>query len=150
MNALLSIKPKYVEEILKGNKKYEFRKSIFKYKDELEIVYIYSTSPVKKIVGSFTIKSIIEGHPKLLWDRFEDVSGISRKDFFTYFGDRIKGYAIEIGDLQVFEMPADPKILIPGFVPPQSYCYLKGERFNGLNTNLFQKRESINRKINSY
>jgi len=28
MNVLLSIKPKYVEEIKKGNKKYEFRKSL--------------------------------------------------------------------------------------------------------------------------
>lgn len=150
MNAILSIKPKYVEEILKGNKKYEFRKSIFKHKDQIEMIYIYSTSPEKKIVGTFIIKSIIEGHPKLLWERFQDESGISREDFFSYFADRKKGFAIEIGDLHVLEIPVDPKILIPDFVPPQSYCYLRGIRFNELNSNLFQKGETIDRKINSH
>ena len=32
MNVLLSIKPKYVDEILAGKKIFEFRKSIFKKK----------------------------------------------------------------------------------------------------------------------
>ncbi len=43
MNVLLSIRPKYVEEIIKGNKRYEFRKSIFK--KNVEEVWIYATSP---------------------------------------------------------------------------------------------------------
>jgi len=46
MNVLLSIRPKYVEEIIKGNKRYEFRKSIFK--KNVEEVWIYATSPTKK------------------------------------------------------------------------------------------------------
>ena len=33
MDVLLSIKPKYVDAILKGEKKYEFRKIIFKNKN---------------------------------------------------------------------------------------------------------------------
>jgi predicted transcriptional regulator len=74
MNVLLSIKPKYVEEILNGNKKYEFRKSIFKCKEKLEMIYIYSSSPVKKVVGAFVIESIIEDHPKVLWEKFKQFS----------------------------------------------------------------------------
>ena len=58
MNVLLSIKPKYVKGIMNGNKRYEFRRSIFRCREDIELVYIYSTSPVKKIVGVFTIKSI--------------------------------------------------------------------------------------------
>jgi type I restriction enzyme S subunit len=57
MNVLLSIKPKYANQIVKGNKKYEFRKSVFKNRD-LEMVYIYSSSPVKRIIGAFAIKMI--------------------------------------------------------------------------------------------
>ena len=53
MNVLLSIRPKYVEEIIKGNKRYEFRKSIFK--KNVEEVWIYATSPTKKIVGTFSV-----------------------------------------------------------------------------------------------
>ena len=51
MNALISIKPKYVEEIINKNKKYEYRKSIFK--KDIDKVYIYSTRPNKQIVGYF-------------------------------------------------------------------------------------------------
>ena len=123
MNVLLSAKPKYVKEIMNGNKKYEFRKSIFRCKDDIELVYVYSTSPVKKIVGVFTIETIIEDHPKNLWDNFKEFSGIEEEEFFNYFGERKKGFAIEIGELEVFEDPIDPKISIPGFVPPQSFCY---------------------------
>jgi len=47
MNVLLSIKPKYASQIIEGNKRYEFRKSVFKNRD-LDMVYIYSSSPVKR------------------------------------------------------------------------------------------------------
>jgi predicted transcriptional regulator len=53
MNVLLSIKPKYVKAILNGTKKYELRKSAFRCKEDIERVYIYATSPVKKIVGIY-------------------------------------------------------------------------------------------------
>ncbi len=132
MNVLLSIKPKYVEKILNGNKKYELRKVIFKCREKLEMVYIYSSSPVKKIVGAFVIENIIEDHPEVLWAQFKEFSGINNeKEFFNYFGANKKGFAIEIGELEVFESPADPRILIPGFVPPQSFCYIGDNIFRG-------------------
>ena len=125
MNVLLSIKPKYVEEIIKGNKRYEFRKSIFRCREDVELVYVYSTSPVKKIVGVCTIETIIEDHPKNLWESFREFSGIGEAEFFSYFGGRKKGFAIGIGNVEVFEDPIDPKISIPGFVPPQSFRYVE-------------------------
>ena len=127
MNVLLSIKPKYVEEIMNGNKKYEFRKSIFRCREDVELVYIYSTSPVKKIVGVFTIETIIEDHPRKLWESFRDFSGIGEEEFFSYFGGNKKGFSIGIGDVEVFEDPIDPKISIPGFVPPQSFRYVEAQ-----------------------
>ncbi len=132
MNVLLSIKPKYVEEIFKGNKKYEFRKLVFRRRGARDVVYIYSTSPVKKIVGAFTIETIIEDHPKVLWDRFKDFSGIIEEEFFGYFGDNEKGFAIEIGEIEIFERPTDPRFFIPDFVPPQSFCYMNENIFRGL------------------
>jgi predicted transcriptional regulator len=137
MNVLLSIKPKYVEEIFKGNKKYEFRKSIFRLTDELERVYIYSTSPVKKIVGTFTIETIIEDHPKALWKKFKDFSGISKNEFFNYFGANKKGYAIAIGEIEIFDCPSDPRIFIPDFVPPQSFRYIDKKILRGINGTTF-------------
>jgi predicted transcriptional regulator len=44
MKALLSIKPEFVDKIISGEKKYEYRKRIFKQK--IEAVVIYCTMPV--------------------------------------------------------------------------------------------------------
>ena len=126
MNVLLSIKPKYVEEIIKRNKEYEFRRSIFRCREDIEMVYMYSTSPVKKIVGRFRIESIIEDHPKNLWESFRDFSGVEVEEFFNYFGDKETGFAIKIKEVEVFKEPIDPKISIPNFTPPQSFCYIDG------------------------
>ena len=120
---LLSIKPKYVKEILSGAKQYEFRKQIFK-NAFTKTVFIYSSSPQKKIVACFRVGKIVEGHPDYLWEHFWDVSGLSEQEFFDYFSDRDTGYAIRIDELVEFPKPVDPHILIERFVAPQSFCYV--------------------------
>jgi predicted transcriptional regulator len=122
MKALLSIKPKYVEQIIKGNKKYEFRKLIFKQK--VDRIYIYSSAPTKKIIGHFTLSKTIEKSPKELWKELRAVSGISERDFFQYFMGKKKGFAIKIDCLELFDEPIDPQKHIKNFIPPQSFCYL--------------------------
>ena len=127
MNVLLSIKPKYVEEIKKGNKKYEFRKSFFSKKNakEIEKIYIYSSSPVKKIVAKFVLSVILEDHPKVLWEKCKDFSGINEVEYFKYYEKREKGFAIKISGLTFFEQPIDPKSIFPNFMAPQSFCYIE-------------------------
>ncbi|RZN34412.1 MAG: hypothetical protein EF813_09920 [Methanosarcinales archaeon] len=122
MNVLLSIRPKYVNEIVNGNKKYEFRKSVFRKRGNINKVYIYASSPVKRIVGAFTIETIIEEHPEELWRICKDSSGIAEVEFFDYFRNKDKGYAIKIGALELFD-PVNPKDRVPDFIPPQSFCY---------------------------
>ncbi len=123
MNVLLSIKPRFVEEILNGTKRYEFRKTVFKSSGSLEKIYIYSSAPVKRIVASFMVDTIIEDHPKELWQKLRDFSGVTETDFFNYFGFRDRGYAIKIKDLQIFAKPLNPKDIRKDFLPPQSFCY---------------------------
>lgn len=121
---LLSIKPKYVKEILSGVKQYEFRKQIFK-NESVKTVYIYSTSPQKRIVARFRLGKIVKEHPDYLWEQYCDVSGISEREFFEYFSDRDTGYAIRIEELERFEEPIDPHTVIDQFVAPQSFRYVK-------------------------
>ena len=127
MNVLLSIKPKYVEEIKKGNKKYEFRKSFLNKKNinKIEKIYIYSSSPVKMIVARFVLSVIIEDHPKILWEKCKNFSGIDKIEYFKYFGKYEKGLAIKISELKFFKKPIDPKFVFPNFVAPQSFCYIE-------------------------
>jgi predicted transcriptional regulator len=49
MKAILSIKPKFVEEIISGRKRFEFRRRIFKKK--ISTILVYSSSPIQKFVG---------------------------------------------------------------------------------------------------
>lgn len=130
MNVLLSIKPKYVDEIIKGKKKYEFRKSVFKYIEESDRVFIYSSSPVKKIVGSFSVGQIVEENPKKIWERFKDGAGITREDFYKYFKNRRRGFAISIENLKIFKEPLDPLTIKQDFFPPQSFYYIKEDFFH--------------------
>ncbi|MDO9098828.1 MAG: hypothetical protein Q7U60_12000 [Candidatus Methanoperedens sp.] len=123
MNVLLSVKPKYAEEIRSGRKKYEFRRSVFK-KQNIERVYIYSTSPVSKIVAAFEIEQILNGSPEKIWKLCHKYAGISKKDFFAYFKNSDTAYAIEIGNVNSFPVPIDPCHVIENFVPPQSFYYL--------------------------
>ena len=124
MNVILSIRPKYAELILSGAKKYEFRKSIFNNK-HVEEAYIYATSPIKRIVGVFKIGGIIRASPEDLWDQLGHLSGMNKAEFFDYFQHVKIGFAIEIKHVEIFDAPCDPKDLIPGLIPPQSFCYLR-------------------------
>lgn len=122
MSVLLSIKPKYIEQIENGSKLYEFRKVIFK--QDTEEIYIYATAPIKQIVGKFCIDEIIEDTPQNLWHSFRRNAGINKNDFFEYFSGKDKGYAIKIKSFISFKKPIDPYQENPNFVPPQSYAYI--------------------------
>ncbi len=123
MNVLLSIKPTFVERIFNGEKLYEFRKVIFK-KDKIDHIYIYSSYPVKKIVGRFEIGGIIEDSPDRLWETCNGSSGLNYQEFFSYFSDKDRGYAIQIKDLVKFESPIEPQEILDNFTAPQSFCYI--------------------------
>ncbi len=123
MNVLLSIKPEFAYKIVNGHKKYEFRRVIFKRSKIKGTVYIYASSPVKKIIGTFKIEDVIEDKPEALWARFKEEAGIEKEMFFEYFKEREKGFAIKIKEVKAFD-PTDPKTIKPNFVPPQSFSYI--------------------------
>ncbi len=123
MNVLLSVKPKYAEKIVEGKKKYEFRRAIFKIQN-IEKVYIYSSSPVSKIVAAFEIKKILKDSPEKIWILCQKNAGISKKDFFDYFKNSEQAFAIEIGSVDSFKEHIDPFEVIENFKPPQSFYYL--------------------------
>jgi len=83
MNILLSVKPEYAEKILEGKKKYEFRRIIFK-RNDIQKVYIYSTSPISKIIASFEIEQILKDSPEKIWKLCQSM-GTSRKKIFCIF-----------------------------------------------------------------
>lgn len=134
MKIILSIKPEFVNEILIGRKRYEYRKSIFT--KDVESVIIYSTMPIGRIVGEFSIAKIETGSPEAIWDKTQQYAGISKSFFDNYFKNKSLGYAMKIRDLKVYEEPINPVEVMPSFVPPQSFRYVTDEEFLSWQINL--------------
>lgn len=117
MRVLLSIKPKYVEQIFAGNKLFEYRKVIFK--KNIDTIVIYETKPIGKIVGELKISRIYKDSPEQIWNKTSTYSDISKGDFFQYFRGKEVAYAIEFKKVIKYNKPID----IKGY-PPQSYKYI--------------------------
>lgn len=123
MKIILSIKPQYCEEIFAGEKRFEYRRKIFK--QSVESVLVYATSPICKIVGEFKIDRVLEDTPDSLWQKTSQYGGISHQLYNEYFHDTDTAYALVISNYQRYHQPLDPKVLDRNFVAPQSYRYLE-------------------------
>lgn len=122
MKVLMSIKPEFASKIFDGSKRYEFRRLIFKQPNVTKVV-VYASAPTQMVIGEFEIDSILEHHPKELWNRTREGAGISKDFFMEYFGKKDVGYAIRIKSSKLYRKP---KCLKADYhlKPPQSYLYL--------------------------
>ena len=127
-NILMSIKPEFAYKIFKGIKKFEYRKKVFN-KTGVK-VYVYASSPKKKIIGEFIVGNIICDTPEQLWERTKDGSGISEEFYFKYFKGKTKAYAIEVKNYILYDEPINPKDVIDNFVAPQSYMFINTLKLN--------------------
>lgn len=119
---LLSIKPEYVEKILQGEKKFEYRKRLAK--EDVSYIYVYSTAPSMKVVASVHIEGHLSDSPTALWEKTKASAGISRAKFRDYFRGCKTAYAYKLGKVEVFESPKN----LSDFgvaVAPQSFVYIK-------------------------
>jgi len=126
MDVLISIKPQYVKQIVMNQKKYEYRKAIFKEKN-ISKIYIYSTAPDKVIIGYFRYTGYLVGTPSEIWHLTKSYAGLSKEKFFIYFNNKNIAYALIISNFKIYQNPINPYKLNPDFVPPQSYMYIHGE-----------------------
>lgn len=89
---------------------------------------MYATSPLRKIVGLFSISEIIEATPEDLWRNYGELSGIeNRTRFMDYFSQKEHGYALKIENVSRLNSPIDPRDFIDDFRPPVSFMYVNGE-----------------------
>ena len=122
MQAVISIKPEFVKEIVNGRKRFEYRKSFLKKMPEK--CYIYATKPVGKVIGFFTIKKILRDDPEKIWKLTKEKAGITKDFFDQYYFERDKAVAIEIESVIVFKKPKDYKEIDSSGRVPQTYKIL--------------------------
>lgn len=123
MKVLLSIKPEFVKKIFSSEKRYEFRKVIFKNKDIKKVV-IYASSPVSKIVGEFTIETVVQDKPETIWKLTKNYSGVNEDYFKQYFKGKNKAYAIKFKRVVQYQKSIELNE-IGVKCAPQSFMYLK-------------------------
>jgi predicted transcriptional regulator len=129
VDLLMSITPVVGRRIMSGKKKYEYRRSIFR--KPVNRVYLYLSTPVRKIVGYFNYRGYMEGTIQEIWEATEKESAATRDGYLDYFVNANKAFAIRIDEFINYADPVDPwkvpsRTLGSGrFLPPQSFCYVK-------------------------
>lgn len=95
-NILLPISPVYADKILNGEKTYEFRKKLSK--KEIKKIYIYATSPIKKIIGEAEVLSRVSREKNDLWESCCDKAGVTHDFYLKYFSEQSEANAYIIGE----------------------------------------------------
>jgi len=129
-SVLISIYQQYADAILEGEKIIEFRKPQFP--DHVSRVYLYSTNPVKKVVGYFEVESVLRESPTHLWNRYGKRGSIGREDYFKYYENNNEACGILIKKVVRFKRPVELKELDDEMTVPQSFCYLGEDKIERL------------------
>lgn len=123
MKIILSIKPEFANKIFDGDKKFEFRRSIFKNKKVSKVI-VYASAPISKVIGEFEIGEILFKDLKSLWKETKNYSGITEDYFYDYFVGKENGFALEVKSFKRYEKDLCIKEAF-GKMPPQSFAYVE-------------------------
>ncbi len=130
LDAIISIKPRHVENIVSGFKTVELRtKSI-----NLPIgskLWIYTTKPVGRVEVSAEIKFIETLSPAKIWEKYSKDICITKEEFLSYTEGREHVTAIGLTDIESLCGSICLETLRnfeKGFQPPQFISKLYPER----------------------
>jgi predicted transcriptional regulator len=119
---LLSVKPFYAFNIMRGYKKWEFRRRIPKCK--VDSIVFYASAPWGQVVCEVEVLGLVAcDSAKSLWERTVDNRGIGYDAFVNYFRGSRWCYAFELGKVTIF----DGGLPLSAFGvkrAPQSFVYL--------------------------
>lgn len=120
---LLSVKPRFAEQIVAGTKTVEFRRSWAA--EPVGLAVVYSSSPVQRLVGIVEVEGAVLASPTSVWTKCRARGpGLERKELMDYLAGKDRAYGVLLGGLTLPAKPVAPKSLFKGFRAPQSYRYL--------------------------
>lgn len=118
----MSIKPEFINEIVSGNKCFEFRRVLFQRRD-ISTIVVYASSPISKVVGEFSFDDILTDHPDNIWQKTKEKSGITKSYFDSYFSGKDFANAIVINTFTAYDEPLSLSDINVKRAP-QSFCYI--------------------------
>ena len=119
---LMSINPEYVDKILSGSKKYEYRKIKAK-RNDIDKIIIYSTYPIMKVVAEVDIEEILEDTPENIWKQTKNESGVSKQFYDKYYNNKEIAVAYKLGKIKKYKKPKMLTDIGINYIP-QSFAYL--------------------------
>ena len=128
-DALISIKPKYVDRILSGQKIVEIRSRKVNLTNNAKL-WIYTTLPKASIQTIAYVKHVDIDSPELIWEKHRESIGISENSFKQYVNGSNKISAIVTKGIQ--RLPIEISLeeirdIVPGFQPPQFLKFMRDD-----------------------
>jgi predicted transcriptional regulator len=129
-DAIISIKPRHVENILSGAKKVELRTR----KINLPVgsrLWVYTTLPVGNVSLYAEISFIVNISPGEIWSEYKDQLCLSKEEFDDYTKGRRTVSAIGLNNIKVLDESICLKKMREheeNFQPPQFFSILSPER----------------------
>ena len=126
---IISLKPCYADLVFEGLKKVELRRRIASQISDRD-VFIYVSSPARKLRGGFRVGQVWEGSPEAVWSIVAELAALDRQEFDAYFQGQTVAYALEVTNVWEYQSPVGLSWLrdrLDDFVVPQSWRYAKTE-----------------------
>jgi predicted transcriptional regulator len=96
---VISVKSKFVERILAGEKAAELRRRAPRINPGCRI-WIYTTAPEATVMLRVTVDRVVTGSPTEIWSKHRNALGVSIDEFETYFADADSACAILFSGVQ--------------------------------------------------
>lgn len=123
---LMSIKPKYAQAIIRGEKTIELRRHIPPIGPQ-DIIVFYESSPIQRVTFYCRVLEILSMPPQELWDKYSCLFGITKEDYDVYFGNRPTAYGIRLQEVHIFSSQMKISDISQELSAPQSFRYISPE-----------------------
>ena len=123
---MLSVRPRFAKAIIDGHKTVDVRRQRPNVRPGT-LGFVYSSSPMQAVIGSFRVDNIFSGTPEKLWLMARDKACMAREDFDKYFAGIDMGHGIVISCVKKLQRPirlSHLRAIWPGCKPPRSFGYL--------------------------
>jgi len=128
-HVLISIKPKYVDQIINGEKLVEIRRRRVLFEPGT-VIWIYATQPRASIVGFAIVRRIDTDDAERIWSRSAKKIAISKRVYLEYVAGAPIVSAIHLSHVNELDDAVsleEIRSIVRGFNPPQFFHYLQGQ-----------------------
>ena len=128
-NVLIAIRPGWADQILSGNKKWEYRRVALRFGTAGKLI-LYASGELHAIIGEATIERIIVEPIEILIAHTVNEVPETAEDLRIAFAGREVGCAIKVRNPVKYNTQitlSEIRKQIPNFMPPQGFYYVTDE-----------------------